>query len=192
MSSFIPFSASTGQVWSLDMALQVQSAPQGSLCCLTRTASVSSGWSWSRSACTAVWQISWPTHTPQTWSGLRPCCATCSHGLPDASLVGALATIAICESPLFCADNVTITIFILSVLPVFQAHTVLLCNLCYFIDLIPLTATKWSQTYCSIIAGDINLFYLCMYLFIFLVPTGENIVKAQTMCLWCYNHMCTW
>lgn len=36
-----------------------------------------------------------------------------------------------------------------------------------FIDRIALTATKSSQTYCSIIAGDINLFYVCIYLFIY-------------------------
>lgn len=87
---FLSLSASMGQVWLLGMALQVQSVPQGFLCCLTRTALVSSGWSWSLSASTAVSQTSWPTHTPQMWSALRTCCATCSHGHPDVSSVGAL------------------------------------------------------------------------------------------------------
>lgn len=173
------------------MALQVQSAPQGSLCCLTRTASVSSGWSWSLSVCTVVWQISWPTHTPQTWSGLRLCCATCSHGLPDASFVGALRpspfASLLCSVLTMSPSQFLFFRFYLFSKPILFYYLIHL----NFIDLITLTATKSSQTYCSIIAGDSNLFYLCMYLFIFLFPTGENIVKAQTTCLWCYNHMCT-
>lgn len=78
------FSASMGLVWLLGTALQVQSAPQGSLCCLTRIVLDSSGWSWSLSVFTVAWQTIWPMLMPQMWSDLRPCCATCSHGHLDA------------------------------------------------------------------------------------------------------------
>lgn len=149
------------------MALQVQSAPQGSLCCLTRTASVSSGWSWNLSVCTAVWQISWPTHTPQTWSALRPCCATCSHGLPDASFVGALRPSPF-TSLLCSALTMSPSQFLFSRFYQFSKPILFYCEIrLIFIDLIALTGTKSSQTYCSIIAGDINLFYVCIYLFIY-------------------------
>lgn len=77
--------ASTEQVWSLGTASPVQSARRGSLCCSTRTVSVSSGWSWSLSASTVGWRTTCPTPTRPTWSGLRRCCATCSLGPPDAS-----------------------------------------------------------------------------------------------------------
>lgn len=81
----IPFiSASMGQAWLLGTASQVRSAPRAYLCCLIRTALVSSGLSWSLSVCTVAWRTTWPTLTPRTWSGLRPCCATCSPGHPDA------------------------------------------------------------------------------------------------------------
>lgn len=73
------------QAWLLVTASQVQSAHQGSLCFSMRTVLVSSGWSWSLSACIVGWQTTCPTPTPRTWSGLRLCCATCSLGHLDAS-----------------------------------------------------------------------------------------------------------
>lgn len=182
---FLSLSASMGQVWSLGMALQVQSVPRGFLCCLTRTASVSSGWSWSLSASTAVSQTSWPTHTPQTWRALRTCCATCSHGHPDESSFGAL------QPPPFashlCSKNVTITTFVL-VLLVFQANFLLLCNQAsfYLSNYITMPPSHSTAPILSMIAGDIQIFYLCIYLFI---PCWRkwmifHIIKAQNcMCL---------